>query len=304
MRGFLILVFCFVVIFSKAQDWEIPKVEKYGWDIPFTTETNKKKRNILIISQTSSYSLTLLSLNQLWYSDYPRSSFHFINDNSEWLQMDKLGHITASYYIGVAGIQAYSWTGMNRKKAIWYGGLSGFIFLSAVEVLDGFSKQWGASTGDLISNTIGAATAISQKLFWNEQRIQFKYSYRSSQWAKQNPSLLGGNHLERSLKDYNGQTYWLSFNLKSIFQIENTKFPSWLSVAIGHGANGMTRAYEIDETTYRQRQFLLSLDVDLNKIKTNSKLINSILHTFGFLKFPMPTIELRNGKLFMHPMYY
>ena len=66
----------------------------------------------------------------------------------------------------------------------------------------------------------------------------------------------------------------------------------------------MTRAYEIDETTYRQRQFLLSLDVDLNKIKTNSKLINSILHTFGFLKFPMPTIELRNGKLFMHPMYY
>ena len=53
-----------------------------------------------------------------------------------------------------------------------------------------------------------------------------------------------------------------------------------------------------------QRQFLLSLDVDLNKIKTNNKYLNTILHTFGFLKFPMPTLELSNNKLYWHPIYY
>ena len=31
-----------------------------------------------------------------------RSNFHFINDNKEWLQMDKIGHMSVSYYSGVA----------------------------------------------------------------------------------------------------------------------------------------------------------------------------------------------------------
>jgi hypothetical protein len=30
--------------------------------------------------------------------DYP--IFHFINDNAEWLQMDKAGHIYSSYHLG------------------------------------------------------------------------------------------------------------------------------------------------------------------------------------------------------------
>ena len=304
MRLLLLYLAFSISILCKSQEWNFPDMSKHGWQTPLDNKLDQKKFNTLIISQASSYSVTLIALNQLWYSDYPRSSFHFINDNNAWLQMDKLGHITASYYIGVAGIQSYLWTGMNKKKAAWYGGMSGFVFLSAIEILDGFSKEWGASTGDIIANTIGSAMAITQQLAWNEQRIQFKYSYRPSQWAKQNSGLLGESHIQRSLKDYNGQTYWLSFNLKSLLNIEDKRFPSWLSFAIGHGANGMTRAYKKDEITYRQRQFLMSFDVDLNKIRTKSKFLNSVLHTFGFIKFPMPALELRNGKLFAHPLYY
>ena len=71
-------------------------------------------------------------------------------------------------------------------------------------------------SGDLIANSIGSALCISQALYWNEQKILLKYSYRPSQWAEQNPKQLGKNHLQRALKDYNGQTYWLSFNMKSL----------------------------------------------------------------------------------------
>jgi hypothetical protein len=53
-----------------------------------------------------------------------------------------------------------------------------------------------------------------------------------------------------------------------------------------------------------KRQFLLSLDIDLNKVKTNSKFLNTVLHTFGFLKFPAPAVELTKGKLYFHPIYY
>ena len=75
-----------------------------------------------------------------------------------------------------------------------------------IEVLDGFSYGWGASSGDLIANTTGSLFAIGQALKWNEQRIQLKYSYKPSEWADMNPEKLGNNHLERALKDYNGQT--------------------------------------------------------------------------------------------------
>ena len=271
-------------------------------DMPF--ELDKQKRNILLISEASAYTIALVGLNQLWYADYPKSDFHFINDNGEWLQMDKLGHLSSSYYTGVVGIKAYEWAGFSRKKAIWYGGMTGSLFLTIIEILDGHSEEWGASSGDLIANTTGSLLAIGQALKWNEQRIQLKYSYSPTKFAANNPEQLGGGHLERALKDYNGQTYWMSFNLKSLMQIENENFPNWLSLALGYSATGMETPFAQDNNTDRERQFLLSLDVDLNKIKTKNKALNTVLHTFGFLKFPAPAMQYANGNISFYPIYY
>ena len=304
MKHLFLILFCFIFITSSAQDWKTPTNQKNGWDMDLPSTVDKKKRNILLISEAAIYTGALVTLNQLWYADYSRSSFHFINDNAEWLQMDKLGHMTVSYYWGVAGIKAYEWAGMKRKNAIWYGGLTGTFFLTAIEVLDGQSTEWGASSGDLLANTTGSLIAIAQALKWNEQRIQLKYSYSPSEWANTNPEQLGANHLQRTLKDYNGQTYWLSFNLKSLLDIQSINFPQWLNVAVGHGADGMIYAYQKENDSQRKRQFLLSLDVDLTRVKTKSKILNTFLHSFGFIKFPMPTLELSNGKLHAHSIYF
>ena len=304
MKQLFLILFSCILLTTNAQDWNIPKVGDGGWEVEQEFTLNKKRRNILLISEASAYTVALVGLNQLWYADYPKSSFHFINDNEEWLQMDKMGHMSASYYTGVAGIKAYEWAGFSRKNAIWYGGLTGSIFLTVIEVLDGTSEQWGASSGDLIANTTGSLLAIGQALKWNEQRIQLKYSYSPSNMAAKNPEQLGSNHLERALKDYNGQTYWLTLNLKSLLQIENPIFPSWLSLALGYGADEMVNPYHEEGDAERYRQFLMSFDVDLNKIKTKNKTLNSVLHTFGFLKFPTPAIQYANGNIFFHPIYY
>ena len=76
----------------------------------------------------------------------------------------------------------------------------------------------GASSGDLIANTAGSFLAIGQALKWNDQKIQLKYSYSPTKWADVNPEQLGSTYLERLLKDYNGQTYWITFNIKSLFK--------------------------------------------------------------------------------------
>ena len=304
MKQLFLILFCFIFITSSAQDWKTPTYQNNGWDMDLSSSVDKKKRNILLISETAIYTGALVTLNQLWYAEYPKSSFHFINDNGEWLQMDKLGHMTTSYYTGVAGIKAYEWTGMKRKNAIWYGGLTGTFFLTIIEVLDGQSKQWGASSGDLIANVTGSLLAVGQALKWNEQRIQLKYSYSPSEWANENTEQLGESHMQRALKDYNGQNYWLSFNLKSLFDIQTANFPTWLNIAVGHGANGMVSAYQKENDLQRKRQFLLSFDIDLTRLKTRNKLLNTVLHSLGFIKFPMPTLELSNGKLQAYSIYF
>ena len=304
MKYHLLILGMVIALQSNAQDSDIPEITKNNWNIETSKNIDKRKRNILLISEATAYSISLIGLNELWYADYPKSKFHFINDNGEWLQMDKLGHLTASYYSGVVGIKAYQWTGMSGKNAIWYGGLTGTFFLTIIEILDGKSAEWGASSGDLIANTLGSFLAIGQELIWNDQRIQLKYSYSPSQWADANPEQLGSNHLQRTLKDYNGQTYWMSFNIKSLFKFQNEDFPDWLSVSFGHSGDKMKEPYQGEEVEKRKRQFLFSFDVDLNKIKTNNKTLNSILHTFGFLKFTAPTLELRSGNLYFQPLYY
>ena len=65
----------------NAQDWKTPSFKKNSWKMDMPSELDKQKRNILLISEASAYTIALVGLNQLWYADYPKSDFHFINDN-------------------------------------------------------------------------------------------------------------------------------------------------------------------------------------------------------------------------------
>lgn len=262
-----------------------------------------KKRNLIII-ESSLYAGALISLNQLWYKNYPKSSFHFINDNKSWLQMDKLGHFTTSYYVGVLGIKSYKWAGFSERQSIWLGGMTGTFFQSAIEILDGFSNEWGASSGDLLANSLGSFLAISQALHWSEQKFMIKYSFKPSDISNSNPDLFGDSFIQKTLKDYNGQNYWLTFNINNVFKTDFKLFPSWLNLALGHGANNMYSENNSINNQKKYRQFLISLDINTNKLNISNKYLRSFLDLFGFIKIPMPTLEISNGNLKFHNFYF
>jgi uncharacterized protein YfiM (DUF2279 family) len=269
---------------------------------------NTSRRNAVIITEVSLGTLTLVGLNQLWYADYPRSKFQTINDADEWLQMDKLGHVFSSYQLGKVGADVLNWSGVSKKDQLIYGATLGFTFLTAVEILDGFSAEWGFSWSDMAANAAGTGLYVGQELLWQEQRILLKYSFHQTNYATQRPETLGDGFLEEMLKDYNGQTYWLSANLNSFFK--SSKLPKWLNVAFGYGADGMlTGKNETVDNFFisqnRQRQYYLSLDVDLSKIKTNSRLLKSLFDVFNMIKVPFPTLEFndKNGLKF-HYIYF
>lgn len=266
---------------------------------------NKARLNSVYISEAVIGTSTLVALNQLWYADYERSKFHFINDNSDWLQMDKVGHAFSAYQLGRLSMSAMDWAGASQKDQLLYGATLGFVFLTAVEILDGFSAEWGASTGDLIANASGTALLIGQELAWKEQRISLKYSFHQTEYAALNPDILGKNLIQQALKDYNGQTYWLSANIWSFAKESN--FPKWLNIAFGYGAEGMLASqpgHEF-ETSPRYRQFYASIDLDLTKIKTKSPFLKTLFTTFNYIKIPAPAIEFTsNGKIKGHWIYY
>lgn len=257
---------------------------------------NSKRLKIVLGTGAIVYTGAMVGLYSLWYKDIPSSSFHFFNDNQEWLQVDKVGHAMASYYIGMGGYHSLKWAGVSEKKSIWFGGTAGLLFLTSVEIYDGFSADWGFSWGDMAANTLGSGMFIAQQLAWHEQRMLLKFSYHQSDYWHLNSSLLGENLSQNIMKDYNGQTYWLSANVAS-FLGEETKFPKWLNLAVGYGADGMIGAFDNPNHSKikRYRQYYLALDIDLTRIKTKSKFLNTVLGAFGFIKFPLPTVEFNSG---------
>lgn len=236
---------------------------------------------------------TLIGLNELWYKDYPRSGFHLFNDNSEWLQMDKAGHIMTTYAVNSILYPSFLWAGYNRKQSLLLSGGISFGYQMGIEFLDAYSTEWGFSFGDALSNFLGSSIFLAQELFWNEQRIRLKYSYHKSEYADLRPGLLGVSNSQRLLKDYNAQTYWMSLNVHS-FLHSNSKFPKWLNVAFGYGADGMTGAKtsEINGYSYdRFRQYYFSLDVDLTKINWPKQWMKSVASILNVIKLPCPTVE-------------
>lgn len=267
---------------------------------------NTSRRNFVVFTETTLASATLVGLNQLWYADYPKSSFKTINDSGEWLQMDKMGHVFSSYQLGRLGASTLNWAGVGRRDQLLYGATLGLGFLTAVEFMDGFSQEWGFSWTDMAANAAGTGFYVSQDLLWQEQRILLKYSFHRTRFAKQRPEKLGNGLYEEFLKDYNGQTYWLSANLNSFLKTDY--IPNWLNVAFGYGADGMLTGDSKDPLFLNQkrlRQYYLSLDIDLTRIRTNSRLLKSIFDVLNVIKIPFPALELNSkGTVKMHYFYF
>jgi hypothetical protein len=285
---------------------------------PSAALKNRNRAWLVAGAHAAIWSGTFVALNRAWYKDYPKSSFHFFDDRKEWNQIDKAGHVWTTYQLSRASAEAWKWTGFNRRKAAWFGGASAFAFQSIIEILDGFSDEWGFSVGDMEANLIGSGGYIAQELLFSQQIFQVKmgykpYDYPSDLKSRRN-QLFGTTIPEQILKDYNSQRYWLSANISAL--IPGSKLPPWLNVAIGASSDGLYGGHEniwTDEQgnffdrrdIKRVRRFYLAPDIDLTRIRTKSKVLRTVFFLLNSVKIPAPTIEYNtNGKLRLHALMF
>jgi hypothetical protein len=238
-----------------------------------------------------------IGLYYLWYAQSPQTNFHFFNDINHWGGMDKLGHASSSYFIGLGAHKSLLWSGMKPKNALWIGGTAGFAYLTIIEIMDGISKNWGFSPADVAANALGSALYIGQELLWKEQRISPKFSFWPSNFAGLRPEVLGATLPEQFLKDYNAQTYWLSINPYAFSKKKNNTLPKWLNVSLGYSINGYlgaTHNFE-NEQIPRFSRWFISPDINWTQIHTRSKVLKTCFQLFNLIKFPAPTLEINSA---------
>jgi hypothetical protein len=289
-----------------------------GQSMSDSLRTLRQRRTAIWALEGSFTAGTFVFLNQAWYTQYDRVGFHLFDDWGEWMQMDKAGHALSTYAGSRVAADCWRWAGLDRRKAAWTASLSSMGYLTMVEMLDGFSEKWGFSPGDMIFNTAGTALFLSQELSWGEQRIAMKLSYRPVAYdvtlRERTESLFGRSPAERFLKDYNGQTIWLSANIRSF--LPSARVPAWLNIAVGHGVRtmlgGRENVWEDDNgiTTdrsdvLRYRRFFLSLDIDLSRIPVKNRFLRSALSVVNIVKIPAPALEIDGrGRIRGHLLHF
>jgi uncharacterized protein YfiM (DUF2279 family) len=288
--------------------------ESFGQSFFEPADSLNKKRAIGVSAvNTSLWAGTIISLNYVWYQDFEKSKFHTFNDGHEWLQMDKVGHALTSWNFARVAGGLYEWSGVEHKKAALIGTAFSVGYMTTFEFLDAYNVDWGFSWYDIGANTAGSLLYFGQEYFWNDQKFKLKFSFHNSGLAQHRPNVLGSDFPSRTLKDYNGQTYWLSFNPISSFKTDS-KIPKWINLSLGYSVNdqliGDGGTYIIqqangDQLTFEPyRQWFLSFDIDFEKIPVKSKALKVLFRTINIVKVPFPALELSRGKLKLNPLYF
>jgi uncharacterized protein YfiM (DUF2279 family) len=263
---------------------------------------NPNRLKTVILGTGVAYTGIMIGLSSVWYSQYDKQEFQFFDDSGEWLQVDKVGHFYSAFQFSSIGSHSLQWSGVSKKKSDLAGSITSFVAISSIEILDGFSAGYGASASDLLANAVGAGFYLGQQALWHETRIYPKFSFHKTSYAGQRPEVLGSTFMEQLIKDYNGQTYWLSADVDKFI-----KFPKWLNLAVGYGAEDMLYANEQDNINNGlnpYRQVYVGIDFDLTAIKSRSKFVNTLIYLANMVKIPAPTLEFSQGKVKAYFFYF
>lgn len=249
-----------------------------------------KKRKTFFIVAGSGYVAGMSGLGYTWYRQQGLTSFSFFNDAPQWMGMDKAGHAFTAFYLAENAEMALRSLCYPARRARNMAALLAWAAMLPIEILDGFSPAYGFSWTDAGANFSGAL------LYWLQSAkgqvfIRPKYSFRPSPYASLRPEVLGSSATEQWLKDYNGQTYWLSVDWQAFFARRPLTVP--LTLTVGYGAEAMVYARREENlqagfSPYSQLYF--SIDVEWSRVPASKPWLRTAFRFLNMIKIPAPTI--------------
>jgi hypothetical protein len=262
------------------------------------------------------------ALASVWYDEAERTSFHFYSESENiagtaaddgWLddwhtfaQVDKFGHVWTSWQIARIVGGYGRWAGLSPGKSGLFGGIVSTVFQAQIEVNDGFSRAYGFSRTDALTNLVGSTVgglkvAYPERLDW----VAAKYSYAPSPYyGTQTTGVDGsgvGGYLGNAIKDYDGGTYWLTVRPEELLQGRARQgWPDWLAFSAGYGGDGLAHAISgmsypdspEGESYEHRREFYIGPDIDLLHSLDLPQPFQAMLRFFEFVRLPAPALQL------------
>lgn len=192
---------------------------------------------------------------------------------------DKLGH-AYSAYVGTRGLtRALEWAGNDEASALKMSTWSVLGALTAMEILDGYSRQWRFSREDVAMNLAGAGFAVlMEKCPSLDRAIDFRLLY----W----PSGEGGSRFS-PFGDYSGQRYLLVGKATAMPELRNDPLLRYFEIAVGYGARGFSDGPQFRPGRSRGVYFGISIN------------LSEVLSKTIFLETPPSAWERRVSETFL-----
>jgi len=171
---------------------------------------------------------------------------------------DKLGHAFSNY----AGTRLLSWTfegiGHDPERARRLAFATTLGTFTAVELVDGYAKNWAFSREDALMNLAGAGVGyLAEKYPAFDALVDFRLHYR--------PSNDGGSRQAWDpLGDYGGQTWVLALKGSGVPGLANRSPWRYLELAVGYNARGFDDVGGLPGE--RSRRLYLGISLNLSKV--------------------------------------
>jgi len=202
-----------------------------------------------------------------WWEDGFSGSFRTVDEgwfgqNTYVGGADKAGHAYFTYTGARLLTRGFEAIGNGPGHALRLGAWTSLGVMTAVEVVDGFSKKFRFSMEDTVANAAGAAFAVLVEKYPRvDALLDFRLLYRQSADARQ----VGETD---PLADYSGQLYLLAVKADGIPRLREVPVVRYLELQVGYNTHG----YEPNDGTMNDphRRIYYGIGINLSRLLSDT----------------------------------
>lgn len=241
-----------------------------------------------------------LQQNTIWKRTGPFN----IQEDGQWTYyIDKGGHFYGTYMSSYFITELLMTSGFSWDMATILGSTLGLCYTGYVEILDGYSLDFGFSPSDFYADVIGAGFHIAQHYVPFLQNFTPKFGYVKPSWLGE----LNRKPSDTFIDDYSSQTFWMSLNVHNMLPSDIKKYwPDWLELSFGYAVYSLcdptnykgyncdpNRSFPISNYGWGNRKFLIALDYNVPKLIPDTwNFPNWIRQGLNHVRLPSPVLEI------------
>lgn len=282
---------------------------------------NTKLRLLNTVAIFGTYSVIFyvqheMQQNTIWKNV---GDFHIQEDIQYSLFLDKFGHFYGGYSTSYLLGEMLQLAGFSWDAATIWGSALGLSYMTYIEVLDGYSKDFGFSPSDFYADIAGSAFYIAQHYVPILQNFSPKFEYVNPKWLGE----LDRKPHDSFIDNYSAQAFWMSVNIRNLFGgVVKEYCPEWINLSIGYAVYSLSGTYQkedgtwdyyypenlshrVNSVTAGNRKLIIALDYDLSKLLPDGPPFwNWMKQSLNLFKLPAPAVEFGfEGKTKVYLLY-